>query len=98
MYLHMLILVSVNGYVDNVIGFRPITPGLSGSPLRYQKHSKWSLDSFRSKSMMQMVQMEFFTCFHEMSFPSNDTIASATAASKEEEILPFSVMYIMGLL
>ncbi len=92
----MLILVSVNGYVDNVIGFRQITPGLSGSPLRYQKHT--SLDSFRSKSMMQMVQMEFFTCFHEMSFPSNDTIASATAVSKEEEILPFSVMYIMGLL
>jgi hypothetical protein len=26
--------------VDNIIGFKPITPGLSGSPLRYQKHSK----------------------------------------------------------
>ncbi len=47
---------------------------------------------------MQMVQMEIFTRFHEMSFPSNDTTASAIAASKEEEILPFSVMYIMGLL
>jgi hypothetical protein len=36
--------------------------------------------------MMQMVQMEFFTCFQEMSFSSNDTVVSATAASKEEEI------------